>query len=69
MFRALTIRFCLCALGTALVLAALRFLGVSPGLTVCAYFACMGMSIWLVGSYIMAHEDEIPTRYGDDRRR
>lgn len=62
MVRALTIRFvislvCMCGL-----VVALNLTDASPGLVLCTYFAGMGAVIWLIGSCLFAHEDQIPTR-------
>ena len=58
----LTIRFVACLLPACLLVVALNLLDASPGLALCSFFACMGVMIWAIGSYIFSHEDEIPTR-------
>lgn len=62
MIRALTIRFVACLIPACLLVVALNLLNASPGLALCSFFASMGVMIWAIGSYIFAHEDEIPTR-------
>ena len=62
MVRALTIRLAVSLVCTGVLVVALHLMAASPGLALCAYFAGMGAGIWLIGSYLFAHEDEIPTR-------
>jgi hypothetical protein len=62
MIRALTIRFAISLACMCVLVVVLNLINASPGLVLCSYFACMGAAIWFIGSYLFAHEDEIPTR-------
>jgi archaellum biogenesis protein FlaJ (TadC family) len=62
MDRALTTRFVISLVLMSALVVALNLIDASPGLAVCSYFACMGTAIWLIGSCLFAHEDQIHPR-------
>ena len=62
MHSALTIRFAMSLVLMGVLVVALHLIDASPGLAVCSYFACMGAAIWLIGSCLLADEDQISPR-------
>jgi len=67
--KALTIRFGVMCVGMAILDVVLNLTNPNPNLVMLAVMVYVVGGALVIGRYCIAHEDEIPVRCRDDRRR